>query len=154
MKATNDGNLIPCPGCDSTDDLWSIPQHFKISQEGSEPIGWVVSCTRCHFKVEGRHKDETEKAWNNRKREFSMQNKINKLTNNRPEWIDDALQALSLIEKWGEAYPEDMFEYEDKKVAREILNQYGIDLSNLMIEAMRHVAKGCADIAREATRKQ
>lgn len=59
-------------------------------------------------------------------------------------------EALERIERWGDAYPEEMFPEPDLKRARELLKAGGMTLDSVAGHCMRHVATRMAEIARAA----
>lgn len=68
----------------------------------------------------------------------------------RAEIMEDALQH---IEQWAHAYPTDIFRKPDLEKARKLLEAGGMTLDGVAADCMRHVATGCANIARAALAK-
>lgn len=60
--------------------------------------------------------------------------------------LDEALEALTQIEQWAEAYPLTVFPEPDFVKVRELLEAGGITLDSVSASNMRHVLKGVAGI--------
>ena len=65
-----------CERCASSDWLFSQPRFFRVSEEGSTPVGWVTGCQHCGIKVEHYSKTEAEAIWNTRPIEDTLRAQI------------------------------------------------------------------------------